>query len=98
MKMNRTEALARLTEYGLSPTEAETLVSKAEAENCEPTSQLQDDNDTTIEYKASALSNDKRSGVDVFYYPEKSEFVGEDGEPIDDLGNIDWQIDHYDTF
>ena len=96
--MNRTQAIVRLIEYGLTADDAEALVSKAEADQCEPTSRLQDDNDTTIEYKGSAVTNDGRNGVDVFYYPEEEEFTDAFGEPVEDLGNIDWQIDHYATW
>jgi hypothetical protein len=96
--MNRNEAKARLIEYGLTATEAEALVTKAEETNCEPTSRLQDDNDTTIEYKASASADGGRTGVDVFYYPEEAEFTDSFGEPVEDLGNIDWKIDHYATW
>jgi hypothetical protein len=39
------------------------------------------------------------TGYDVFleayYYPDQSEFLDADGEPIEDLGNIDWEIDRY---
>jgi hypothetical protein len=95
--MNRSEAKARLQECGLSEKNAEELIKKAETENCEPTGRIQGENETTIEYKASA-THDGRTGVEVFYYPEKSEFTDTLGEPVEDLGNINWVIDHYETW
>jgi hypothetical protein len=96
--MNRTQAVERLIEYGLTPAEAEALVVDAEETNCEPTSRVQDDCDTTVEYKASATTDNGRAGVSVFYYPEEAEFTDSFGDPLEDLGGIDWQIDHYATW
>ena len=97
-KMNRKQASNRLVEYGLTAQEAEALVAKAEANQCEPTSRLRNDNDTTVEYKGSAATNYGRNGVDVFYYPEGAELTDSFGEPVEDLSNIDWKIDHYATW
>jgi predicted DNA-binding protein len=74
-------------------------VLKVESENCEPTNRLQDENNTTIEYKASIACKELGTGYDVileaYYYPDESEFLDANGEPIEDLGNIDWEIDRY---
>jgi hypothetical protein len=74
-------------------------VLKIESENCEPTNRLLGDGDTTIEYKASIACKELGTGYDVileaYYYPDQSEFLDADGEPIEDLGNIDWEIDRY---
>lgn len=102
-RMHR-EEIKMDTRYDVSRREAIKRVGldnvlKVEAENCEPTNRLQDDNDTTIEYKASIACKELVTGYDVileaYYYPDKSEFYGPDGEPIEDLGNIDWEIDRY---
>jgi len=96
--MTRTQAIERLIVYGLAEQEAEALVTEAEEANCEPTGRLQNDNDTTVECKASAITNGGRNGVDVYYYPEEEEFTDSFGEPVEDWGNINWQIDHYQTW
>ena len=92
--MTRTEALARLIEYGLTSEEAEALIVKAEEAQCEPTSRLQPENETTIEFIASAMTKDGRTGVEVFYMPEAEEIEAN----ADDLGGVDWQISHYRTW
>lgn len=91
--MTRNEAKTRLVEYGLTTQQAEQLINKAESDNCEPTSRLQPDWDTTVEFKGSASFNG-RTGVDVFYYPEKSEIE----EARDDLSNVNWVIAEYRTW
>lgn len=95
--MNRTEAKNKLVEFGLTAEEAETLIEKAEKENCEPTSRLQPDWDTTVEFQASA-SFDGVTGVSVYYYPEKEEldYVAEEFDG--DLSYIMWQITKYEVY
>jgi hypothetical protein len=96
--MNREQAIQTLTEYGLTAKEAEALVTTAESDNCESTSRLRNDNDTTIEYRGSAVAANGYTGVSVFYYPDESEFLDAFGNPIEDLSNINWEIDHYTTW
>jgi hypothetical protein len=87
-EVSRNEAIKRL---GLKAVEA------VEKENCEPTNRVQDDNDTTIEYAASVVRmiDGHQVVLTAYYYPDESEFYGADGEPIEDLGNIDWKIARY---
>lgn len=95
--MNRNEAKQNLIDYGLTAVEAEEVITAAETSNCEPTSRCQPSHDTTIEFAAHATLDGVR-GVSVYYYPDEDEFIGVDGEPIDDLGRIDWQIAKYETW
>lgn len=89
--MNRNEAKAKLVEYGITETEAEAMICRAESSNCEPTGRLQPDWDTTVEFKASAVNSRGDTGVDVLYFPEASEIEAAG----DDLGNVDWVIAEY---
>lgn len=75
-------------------------VEDVETENGEPTSRLMPDGDTRIEYSASVFCPGRgEDGVDVtltaFYYPDESEFLDADGEPLEDLSLIDWEIEFY---
>lgn len=87
-KLTRNQAIERV---------GEKAVIDVEAKNCEPTGRLQSCWDDTIEYMASVICKEDGYDVclDVYYYPEKKSFIDSDGEPIEDLGNINWQIAHY---
>jgi hypothetical protein len=51
-----------------------------------------------IEWSASVTCTDG-DGDDViltaYYYTEHDELIDDDGEPLDDLSNVNWVIDHY---
>lgn len=68
-----------------------------ERENCEPTSRLMPEPNTTQEWvsKIGIKLGDYDISLLAYYYPENSDFFGDDGELIEDLSNINWQIDHY---
>lgn len=89
--MTRNEAKNRLVQYGLTEQEAEELITDAEKTNCEPTSRIQDDWDTTVEFKATSFENGVF--VDVYYYPESEELEAAG----DDLGNVNWVIYSYEV-
>lgn len=70
-------------------------VSRVESENCE---WYQGDEYQT--WRASVICKGAgEDGVDVslyaVYHVYDYEFLDSDGDPIEDLSNIDWQIDHY---
>lgn len=94
--MTRTEAKYRLMEYGLTDGDSEALIAQAEADNCEPTSRLQPDWDTTVEFKGSAVY--RNSGVEVFYYQEQKdiEYVAEHFSG--DLSYLTWIPARYETW
>ena len=94
---NRKQAIKRLTEYGLTASQAEELVARAESENCEPTGRLRNEPHTNEEYKATATLLG-RNGVDVFYYPEIEEIERVSDETGNDLSGVSWVIHHYETW
>jgi hypothetical protein len=95
--MTRNEARKRLIEYGLTPAQAEALITEAEEKYCEPTSRLDPYPTTTIEYKASA-TYDGITGVDVYYYPEEDDINNQVEMTGGDLSGVNWVIDHYATW
>ena len=87
--LNRDEVVALVGEES---------VAKAESLHCEPTCRLLPDWNVSSEYRASLECVDKDGyavTLDVFYYPDKLDFYDSNGDPIEDLGNIDWVVDHY---
>lgn len=75
-------------------------VEEVKSMNCEWSSgggKAMGEHDTTQVWKAymSLENNDKYEAIYAVYLVEDSEFIGADGEPIEDLSNIDWQISHY---
>ena len=67
-----------------------TAVERVERENCEPTSRLQTDGDTDVEFRASVRLADGRV-LEVYYYLTPEEAQYEDG------ADVDWQIHGYDV-
>ena len=75
-------------------------VEKVEATNCEWSSgggQSFGEHDTIQTWQAylPIKNNDKYDGIYAVYFVEDSAFIGADGNLIEDLSNIDWQISHY---
>jgi hypothetical protein len=78
----------------------EDAVNEVEGENCEPTSRLMPDHmRDIIEWNASVTCESLITGEDIvltaYYYTTKDELLDSDGEPLDDLSNVNWVIDHY---
>lgn len=74
----------------------EDAVSKVEKINCEPTSRLQCDGDTDVEFAASVRAVSNETGVDVHvtaYYYQAAEAVTD----CDDLSNLDWEIEGFEV-
>lgn len=74
----------------------EEVISKLDAEPCEPTSRLQTDGDDSIEYSATArVKHEDYTCVTAYYYitPEQNQIMfNHDG----DGSAIDWEIEGYD--
>ena len=68
------------------------LVEQAEHENCECTCRLTDGTewDGYTEFSASSDYNENMDRVVVYYYQKT-----EDVSNTEDLGSLDWEIDHY---
>lgn len=76
------------------------VVEKVEATNCEWSSgggKSFGEHDTTQTWKAylPIKNNDEYESIYAVYLVEDSEFIGANGDPIDDLSNINWEISHY---
>jgi len=91
--MNRNEAIAELIENGLSKRKAKKLVNQVEKMDCDFTSRLMQSHEShLVEFSATA-TEDGSTGVVAYYYQNKDEVNN-----TEDLGNLDWKIDHYDVF
>lgn len=94
VKCNREEAVKLVGEEN---------VKAVESDNCEWSSgggKAMSEIDTVQTWTARHLCDRKGTdGVDVMitavYHVDDSEFFDADGDPIEDLSNIDWQISHY---
>jgi hypothetical protein len=94
VKCNRKEAVKLVGEKN---------VSAVEGENCEWSSgggKSNGDYDTVQTWKARHVCKGAGTdGVDVVitavYHVDDDEFIDSGGDPIEDLSNIDWEIDHY---
>lgn len=102
--MNRVECLKFLTNsmpdgLEIEPSVAENLIKEAEIKNCEPTSRLVSYPESMfVEFSASSWNDSERVGVRVYYYPPQDAFYDADGNPIEDLSNIDWIIEKYEVY
>jgi hypothetical protein len=78
----------------------ESEVDRLERENCEPTSRCQTDGDEAVEFSASIITKDTK-GEDftlvAYYYQDQESLDGPDGEGVEDLSNLDWEINGFEA-
>ena len=94
IKCNRSEAVKLVGEKN---------VDAVERENCEWSSgggKAMGEHDTMQTWTAHRVCKGKgEDGVDVtitaVYHVMDDEFIDADGDPIEDLSNINWEISHY---
>lgn len=74
-------------------------VDQVERTNCEWSSgggKAMGEHDTTQTWKAFLpLKNNEYEAIYAVYVVSDDEFIGADGELVEDLSNIDWKISHY---
>lgn len=74
----------------------EQAVAKVEAESCDFTNRLMDDNDDRVEFSAGVLATDKdgqECTLLAYYYPTQAALDAAG----DDLSNVDWVIEGYEV-
>ena len=91
--MTRNEIIEKLNDYGYSNDYAIELLTQCETENCKFTNRLTDNELDEFSAFSDEINEGKLSGYYVAcYYYQPTELT----EECEDMGSLDWSIDHYD--
>jgi hypothetical protein len=75
-------------------------VNRLEREDCDYTNRVQTDGDEAVEFSASIDTRDARGEaltLVAYYYQDQENLNGPDGEGVEDLGTLDWEINGFEV-